>query len=329
MLFGIGSSWVDLSYAAAIRHLRQFEHRHPEALADPNTVGLRVELRDEKLEVVISVREAGAIELHRGPARTVISRPAQFLAGPPSLSSNGEAAMFAGSWLKSENTRSPGTAGWNFRDAGGARYCLTNWHVVCGGRNDVALGLPVRGLLSNGKFERVASLADFSPVHVKEHRNTWDLAILKYDDRTEVGRFKRVQKSAAPVYPTAFATTAELGSVSYKVGAGSQFTRGRLSAVGHHRVTNLNREGDEFWFFDQLFFKPLKHKFMTRPGDSGSVLVDERSNLINGLNFARVDLDSDTQEVWTIANPLHRLGWKSEGGSSQLPAIVWSMPTNR
>lgn len=312
-----------INFERAVSLLRAFEREHPAVLRDPNTLGLRAELHGSALQLVISVRQMQAIRFERTRARIVESRPAIALSDLDALPDDAKDAMQAGQLLKSEHTLTPGTAGWNFAGLDGGRYCLSNWHVLCGGRNDVGLGLPARAWIDGG-YATVARLAEFVPTHAAE-RNFWDLAIARYDDGVRVGRYKKCQDGTAPPYPSEVATGVELGTVHSKVGAGSQLTRGVLLGVGHHRVTGLDAEKNEYWFADQLFFKPVEGKrWMTVKGDSGSVSVDEESGQITGLNFARVEADPPSMEHWTIANPLHRLGWRTLnrlGAATELPLI--------
>lgn len=181
---------------------------------------------------------------------------------------------------------------------GNELFVLSNNHVLAHENALPIGGLTLQpGRLDGGKATNctIAQLAHFVELD-KNGPNRMDCAIsqigmtssVKADFLPMVGKVR----SAAPIAPSD-------GMNVHKVGRTTGYTRGVVYDRNADVVVTYPTLG-ELVFQEQVLIRPATHEPFSKPGDSGSVVVDQATNQATALLFA----GSGTV---TIATPLQRV----------------------
>ena len=184
-----------------------------------------------------------------------------------------------------------GTFGALVRDARGARYVLSNNHVLAD-ENQLALGSPIfqPGLLDGGKpgSDAIAKLSRFIPMKAARI-NRVDAAIARLDRTTlaipdilQIGRPRGKTK-------------ARIDMVVHKFGRTTSYTVGRVTSTDTD--VSVDYDTGTFRFNDQLIVVGTGGTSFSDSGDSGSSILERASGKVVGLLFAG-------SATHTIANPI-------------------------
>jgi hypothetical protein len=149
---------------------------------------------------------------------------------------------------------------------------------------------------------RVGTLHDFVPMAHADPR-LFDLAVVAFDAAVSIASLHNDWHArSGRAYPVRLEhiEASDEEERYYVVGAGmiEDCVELRFRGVGTRRDTVTG-----YYFRDQLFFEPADARFHPVGGDSGAVVVHERSNTVVGLLMM-------TSSGFTVANPLHRMPWK-------------------
>lgn len=213
-----------------------------------------------------------------------------------------------------------GTLGWSFVGTDGNHYMLSNWHVLCS--EVVAPKTMPRIQLTgdDGTMPIIGEVVKFAPMNVKE--TLWDLAIARYVGVQGVGRYPR---RITAQYPLDVESSPNERDAYFKVGFMSKLTRAEFLGVCF-RIDGYRSLRVQL--VKQLLFAPPagasgSARVVVKPGDSGSVVVNERTHKVSGLVHHRLVMDNG--EVRAVASPLGRLGLRKTGevtvDGAQLPVI--------
>jgi hypothetical protein len=166
-------------------------------------------------------------------------------------------------------------------------YILSNNHVLANS-NDANLGDPV---LQPGPFDGgalstdvIGRLSRFVPIKFDGSCNYVDAAIAEVP-------FNLIDRDIYWIgYPATAAKAAEVGMLLKKTGRTTNFSTGRVTAIG--ATVNVNYGGSKV----AKFCNQIITTNMSGPGDSGSMVLDWKNNPV-GLLFAG-------SGVATILNPI-------------------------
>jgi S1-C subfamily serine protease len=189
--------------------------------------------------------------------------------------------------------RFAGTLGAVVRDPTGALYALSNNHVLAD-ENRAPLGSPViqPGTLDGGESaDRVGALSRFVPLRFGNRRNWMDAAIARFDP--DVAAEPEILGIGRPLGIGRVA----LHVLVRKSGRTTGLTEGIVRAI-RFDVVNVRYDQGMVRMDDTIVIRPTEGDF-SRPGDSGSVVVDPQGRVV-GLLFAGSD-------VVTFAVPIRRV----------------------
>lgn len=158
-----------------------------------------------------------------------------------------------------------------FDNRTGQEMLLSNWHVLCG--SDTCQ--PREPIIQPGAFDNGAQ-ADLVAELVR--------AVLSANVDAAIAQPLGQRPLFKEVWDLGFVETsgvAQLGSVLRKSGRSSGFTSGTVSDISADVDVN-GYPGGAHHFIDQIV---IDGSFISIPGDSGSVWVDEATHVV-GLNFA-------------------------------------------
>lgn len=194
---------------------------------------------------------------------------------------------------------------------------ISNSHVFCPRGNDTPLGTPIMATGATGTGS-VGRLAYCYPM--TQSNNLWDLAIAKYlPSVMPSGQMRSCEDGSRLPYPMKLGFTDDLfsGDTHWTIGSTSPIcSNGKLVTVGSATVDY--GEGVLRQFKDQLIFEKI-----SQGGDSGSIVINERTRQVIGLLFAG-SKEGQERKV-SLANPLYRKEWSYEGtrtvGTSVLPVF--------
>ena len=174
-----------------------------------------------------------------------------------------------------------------------ARFVLSNNHVLAD-ENRLAGGAAIvqPATLDGGtKSDRVGTLADFVPIKFDNARNWMDAAVAKFDPAVSVS------DTILGIGPLAGAGDPSLNLLVRKSGRTTGLTEGVVRVV-RFDVFDVQYDQGMVRVDDVMVIENTAGSF-SRPGDSGSAIVDMQGRLI-GLLFAGSD------EV-TFAIPIRRI----------------------
>ena len=186
-----------------------------------------------------------------------------------------------------------GTLGAVVKDEGGARYLISNNHVLAN-VNQNPIGHPILGI---DMQTRIATLSAFVSLDLNGP-NEVDAALAQLDDPVAVGTSLR-----RPAGPLADDTlmAAGLGKQVCKRGAGSGFTTGTVqSPLASKRIED--DQGDSLLIIDAIVIEDLGTAFSVG-GDSGSLIVDQQQKRAVGLLIGRTDA---SETGFSIACPIDK-----------------------
>ena len=167
-------------------------------------------------------------------------------------------------------------------DAGGARYILSNNHVLANSNNaSTGDSILQPGAADGGQNprDRIAELTDFEPITFGTGMNTMDAAIAKLDEtdsvRPDIFGIGRVVNPpvAASIYQTV-----------RKCGRTTRHTFGIVSSLNN--TIQVRYGAQSAWFDDQVGIVGSGGIPFARPGDSGSLICEGYSRNPVGLLFA-------------------------------------------
>lgn len=177
------------------------------------------------------------------------------------------------------------------RTEAGALYFLSNNHVLADeNRIPLESAIVQPASLDGGKeSDHVAELAAFAPLHFDNKRNWMDAAIAKIDARTS--------KTILGIGPLTGAGAPSLNLLVRKAGRTTGLTEGIVRII-RFDVVDVQYDQGMVRVDDVMVIENTTGPF-SRPGDSGSAIVDARGRVI-GLLFAGSD-------VVTYAIPIRRI----------------------
>jgi hypothetical protein len=162
---------------------------------------------------------------------------------------------------------------------GRAYGALSNSHVLAAagkGKNGDAILYP--GKADGGKpADRVAKLARFRPFKVGGYVNTVDAAVATFD-KTQLKKVRSEIKNLG--VPKGLIKKASLGMAVTKTGRTSATTKGKVIGVAARLQINYPGVG-LVGFRDQVLCTRY-----SKPGDSGSLVLEQKSKKAVGLHFA-------------------------------------------
>jgi hypothetical protein len=177
---------------------------------------------------------------------------------------------------------------------------LSNNHVLADedrGKVGDAILQPGAYDKGNARAHKVGTLLNF--VKLKSSANLTDAAIatlgekIPYDGSTLTGLGKLAGLRPSPIEP---------GTTVMKVGRTSGLTRGRVTAIEVDNVV-VGFDKGELSFDSQIEIEGADEEPFSRPGDSGSLIVDEDRRAC-GLLFAGGDVGGSNGKGLTYANDL-------------------------
>jgi hypothetical protein len=177
---------------------------------------------------------------------------------------------------------------------------LSNNHVLADeNRGKVGDAILQPGAFDEGKTrtDKIGALLDF--VKLENSANLTDAAIatlredIPYDGSTLTGLGKLAGLRSTPIEP---------GAAVMKVGRTSGLTRGRVTAIEVDNVV-VGFDRGELSFDSQIEIEGADDEPFSRPGDSGSLIVDE-NHCGCGLLFAGGDVNGANGKGLTYANDL-------------------------
>jgi hypothetical protein len=214
------------------------------------------------------------------------------------------------------NRAAAGTLGWFFC-LDGTPVCVGSRHVFCQSGDRTPLHSTCvywRAYNDDGVGDyRIGTLWNYDR-DTDSGARLFDSALIKIDDVDVLsGTLALCDDGLQRPYPLRLASEGAISSNEsfYMIGMLSRTSRStRFKGVGSRKFT---RDGTRAQFDEQLFFERC-----SIPGDSGAVIVHERSNAVAGLTLA-------ADALFTIANPLYRKPWRYAGlrrlGSLTLPDL--------
>jgi len=179
------------------------------------------------------------------------------------------------------------------RDDPGRLYALSNNHVLADeNRAERGAGVVQPGTLDGGKgSDRVARLARFVPLRFGNRRNSMDAALAEFPGRRRADR--RILGIGEPTGTAA----PSLGLLVRKSGRTTGLTEGIVRAVAFDVFSVQYDQG--FVRVDDVVVIEGIGKPFSKPGDSGSAIVDPRGRVV-ALLFAG-------SEAATFAIPIGRI----------------------
>ncbi|MBX3319100.1 MAG: hypothetical protein KF890_04405, partial [Nitrospira sp.] len=157
---------------------------------------------------------------------------------------------------------------------------ISNSHVFCSRGNDTPLDTAIMATGATGTSV-VGRLAYCHPM--TRSNNLWDLAIAKYlPSVIPSGQMRSCEDGSRLPYPMKLGFTDDLfaGDTHSTIGRTRPIcSNGKLVTVGSATVDY--GEGVLRQFKDQLMFEKI-----SQPGDSGSIVINERTRQVMGLLFA-------------------------------------------
>lgn len=211
-------------------------------------------------------------------------------------------AVMAGSPGFGQGLNGYGTLGW-FIYLDDQLVGVSNYHVLCASGDNTPLGTPVFSG-NPGKASALGSLHAFDALGTAFPR-LFDFAMVAISDLSLISaEFVPCESGAKYQYPTRFGTSEDLRPSEnyYTVGARAPMcSEGKFRGIGSALVGPYPG-GQNYYFSEQLFFDS-----MSKPGDSGSLIVQKSSNCVIGLLFAGIE------NQHTLANPIYRKGWTYAG----------------
>ena len=131
---------------------------------------------------------------------------------------------------------------------------------------------------------------------------TYDYALARYRTDTDCeSAYRACADGSVRGYVSDFAASLSVNELHFKVGLTTGCTTGNLLGVGSTTAGGITRRG-------QLLFQR-----MTQPGDSGSIVVHEKSNRLVGLHFAGFDHPTDPSLSRSYSNPIYLAGFRLIG----------------
>jgi S1-C subfamily serine protease len=195
--------------------------------------------------------------------------------------------------LEAAGYRFAGTLGVVLSAADGGRVILSNNHVLADeNRLPVGAAIVQPATLDGGTgADRIGTLAEFAPIKFGNLRNWMDAAVAKVDAR--VG----VSATVLGIGPVRGAGDPSLNLLVRKAGRTTGLTEGVVRVV-RFDVFDVQYEQGMVRVDDVMVIENAAAPF-SRPGDSGSAIVDMRGRVV-GLLFAGSD-------VVTFAIPIRRI----------------------
>lgn len=191
-----------------------------------------------------------------------------------------------------------GTFGAVVTDDAGALYILSNNHVLAD-ENRLPLGDPIfqPGLLDGGRLnkDRIAELTRFVPLDPNGD-NVVDAAIARALDPSDLTR------NILFIGPPAGVSAAQFDMIVHKFGRTTSYTAGRVTSLNTDVVVAYDI-GSVF-FAEQIIIRSLTEQPFSRPGDSGSLILERRSNNAIGLLFAGSDSHTVANHIQAVLDAL-------------------------
>lgn len=204
----------------------------------------------------------------------------------------------------SANRTDAGTLGWFFC-LDGQPLGIGSYHVLCPrGDNTPLHSTCIYWCACAGAGEedfRIGTLWNYDRGDAAGKR-LFDCALIRVDDVGQLtGALAICDNGMRRPYPQELAVAADITRDErfYMVGMKTKtWSVASFKGVGSRKLAHLGRAA---MFHEQLFFERCSDA-----GDSGAIIVHERSNRVVGLTMA-----ADAQ--FTIANPLYRKPWRNAG----------------
>ncbi len=189
---------------------------------------------------------------------------------------------------------SAGTLGAPITIQGDSRnlYFLSNWHVLAGGSGRRGDALIQPGRLDGGRMPR----DKIGILHWFALNANLDAAVGKADRRNLLGMGTRCYGNLTGM------SRASNGMNVKKCGRTSRATSGTIRSV------NATVRVSGYPSGTRTFRNQIQTTFMLRPGDSGSVLINNANNKVVGLGFAGGDSNSFHNHIGNISSATLKLG---------------------
>ncbi len=192
-----------------------------------------------------------------------------------------------------------GTFGAVVRADGQDVYILSNNHVLAD-EDRLPQGAPIfqPGLLDDNrpKTNQIAELTRAVPLDPKG-TNAVDAAIAR------VLKPKDVLRDVLFIGPPAGVTTAELDMAVHKFGRTTSYTAGRVTSL--NTDVKITYDVGVLLFTDQIIIRSADQRPFSKAGDSGSLILERRTNKAVGLLFAGSDSHTIANHIEAV---LSRLG---------------------
>lgn len=287
------------------RKLQEFQSILPaEVFIDPQFIGYRINEQGTELTIVWAsapvAKDREAFLHASAEVAAFLQRESLALTSLVEDAPRAQ-AVAAGTSGFGQGLNGWGTLGW-FIYLDDQLVCVSNHHVLCAAGDQSRIGTPVYSG-SLGQATKLGYLYEFDPIESASPR-LFDFALAAVDSPSLVSSmFAACDNGDVHPYPKRLGFTENItGSGTYtKVGARSPVcAEGRFRGLTSTYVTYAN--GKKYFFVEQLLLDPI-----SRPGDSGSIVVHSQTNSVIGLIFA------GNEGVSSLANPLYRKGWTYVG----------------
>jgi hypothetical protein len=310
------------SIAALLWKLRRVERSVPgDIRRDDNFLGLRVD-ESGRFVSIAQLFFDPASAAHADAAAGRLSRQREFRAAlddaalelidddgraggaRPHTCSAGDGAYAArcSDHCYTANRSDAGTLGWFFC-LDGQPLGIGSYHVLCPRGDDTPLHTTCVYRCADADADdfRIGSLWNYDRADAAGKR-LFDCALVRVDDPGRLtGALAICDNGARRPYPQELAAEADITGDErfYMVGMHTKtWNTTSFKGVGSRKLAHL---GKAAMFHEQLFFERCSDA-----GDSGAILVHERSNRVVGLTMA-------ADALFTIANPLYRKPWRNAG----------------
>jgi hypothetical protein len=217
------------------------------------------------------------------------------------------------------NRRAAGTLGW-FCYLDGVPVAVASYHVFCPSGDRTPLHSTCAYWWAyNGAADqdyRIGSLWNYDRADDARKR-LFDCALIRIDDVSLLsGALAACDNGLQRPYPGRLADENAIadGETFYMIGMKTRSAAAtRFKGVGSRKLGDAGRTN---MYYEQLFFERC-----SVPGDSGAVIVHEKTNAIAGQTLA-------ADGLFTIASPLYRKPWRHVGfrtvGAVTLPDLRYA-----
>jgi hypothetical protein len=191
-----------------------------------------------------------------------------------------------------------GTFGALVRSSGSPVYILSNNHVLAN-EDQLPVGAPIYqpGLLDDNrpKTNQIAKLTQAVPLNATG-TNEVDAAI------AEVLNAEDVLPDVLFIGRPTGVATAELDMTVHKFGRTTSYTVGRVSSL--NTDVKITYDVGELLFTDQIIIRSADQRPFSQAGDSGSLILERRTNNAVGLLFAGSNSHTIANHIQTVLSQL-------------------------